>query len=67
LFKAGWSQSFPGSVLTHDPYEKKSHPLNPFFVISVDNEIINGHNDIYRPVFVDFMRYFIQLSVPSGT
>ncbi|MBI3545859.1 MAG: esterase [Gammaproteobacteria bacterium] len=64
-FKSGWSQNFPGSVLAHDPYEKKSHPLNPFFVISVDNEIINGHNDIYRPVFVDFMRYFIQLSVPG--
>ena len=65
LFKTGWSQNFPGSVLTHDPYEKKSHPLNPFFVISVDNEIINGHNDIYRPVFVDFMRYFIQLAAPN--
>lgn len=64
--KAGWEQTFPGSVLKHDPYEAKSHPLNPLFVISVDDEIIHGHNDIYRPVFVDFVRYFMLLATPAA-
>lgn len=65
LFKTGWEQRFPGSVLKHDPYEKKSHALNPLFVISTDDEVIKGHNDIYRPVFVDFVRYFMLLATPA--
>ena len=35
---------------------------SPIIVASVDNSIIKGHNDIYRPAFVDFLRLFIMLS-----
>lgn len=71
LYRPGWEQAFPGAVLRHDPSEetwngRRSHPLNPMFVIATDNEIINGHNDIYRPVFVDFIRYFMLLATPEG-
>lgn len=62
-----WEQDFPGSRLRHRPNVTDSHPLNPFLVISVDDQIIHGHNDIYRPVFIDFLRQLILLSAPGDT
>ena len=59
---AGWELRFPGSVLRHlaaSGYD----PLIPFLVVEVDNEIITGHSQIYKPVFVDFLRYFIAVTV----
>ncbi len=58
---------FPGSKLRRDDGpgpdgEPKAPPRTPVLVVAVDNEIISGHNDIYRPVFIDFLRYFIVLS-----
>ena len=35
---------------------------SPILVASVDDSIIKGHNDIYRPAFIDFLRVFIMLS-----
>ncbi len=49
---------FPTATLR---YEKGPNPT-PILVVSVDNKIIRGHNDIYRPAFIDFLRYFIMLS-----
>lgn len=62
----GWHQDFPGTRLTHQPTQPGSHPLNPFLVIGVDNQIIHGHNDIYRPAFINFLRQMILLSAPGG-
>jgi hypothetical protein len=61
----GWQQEFPGTLLTHRPSAPGSHPLNPFLVIGVDDQVIHGHNDIYRPAFIDFLRQMILLSAPG--
>jgi len=58
----GWELHFPGSVLRHLA-DSGYDPLIPFMVVEVDNQIIEGHNQIYRPVFVDFLRFFISLTV----
>jgi hypothetical protein len=59
-----WELGFPGSVLRHNG---RFGPLNPYLVVRVDNEIISAHNQIYRPRFIDFLRYFIALTTaPRG-
>jgi hypothetical protein len=59
-----WELKLPGSVLRHNG---KFGPLNPYLVVRVDNEIISAHNQIYRPRFIDFLRYFIALTTaPRG-
>jgi hypothetical protein len=55
----GWELEFPGSVLRHNG---EFGPLNPYLVVRVDNRIISAHNQIYRPRFIDFLRYFIALT-----
>lgn len=57
--KNNWTLDFTGSQLRH---LGKSQPLNPFYVVSVDKEIIDGHGGIWGPIFVDFMRQFILFS-----
>lgn len=60
----GWELDFPGSVLRHNG---DFGPLNPYLVVRVDNRIISAHNQIYRPRFIDFLRYFIALTTaPRG-
>jgi hypothetical protein len=60
----GWALEFPGSVLRHNG---RFGPLNPYLVVRVDNEIISAHNQIYRPRFIDFLRYFIAwTTAPRG-
>jgi len=50
----GWSRKFSdGIVLKH---EEKQHAENPFWVVSVDPSIINGHSGFYTPAFLNFLR-----------
>ena len=63
--KPGWSVTLPGAVLRHDP-ARPSHPLNPYLVVSVDDRVIHGHNDIYRPAFIQVLRQLLVLSAPLG-
>jgi hypothetical protein len=58
----GWELHFPGSTLRHLA-DSGYDPLIPFMVVQVDNRIIEGHNQIYRPAFIDFLRFFISLTV----
>ncbi len=64
--RSGWTQdapgaqmSFPGSVLTH---EHNSVGRNPYLLIKVDKKIIPGHNEIYDPRVIEFLRHFILVS-----
>ncbi len=63
----GVRMTFPTASLVYEQgpstqnLDKRS-PFSPIQVISVDNEIITGHNDIYRPAFIDFLRFYIMLS-----
>ena len=65
-----WQQRFAGArevefgdvVLRQD----KGPDHSPILVASVDDSIIKGHNDIYRPAFIDFLRWFIMLSAEQG-
>jgi hypothetical protein len=57
---SGWSLDFNGVQLNH---LGKTQPLNPFYVVSVDREIIDGHGGIWKKEFTDFLRRFILFSV----
>ena len=41
---------------------KRTNPLNPYLNIKVDKELINDHNDIWRPQIVAFIRDMIAIS-----
>ena len=46
----------------------RTTPLNPYLNIQVDKELINGHNDIWRPQIVAFIRDMIIISTtPAGS
>jgi len=49
---------FPTANLRHDKFS----PYTPIQMISVDPKIIQDHNDIYQPAFIDFLRYYILLA-----
>ena len=40
----------------------RTNPLNPYLNITVNKELINDHNDIWRPEIIDFIRDFIAIS-----
>ena len=45
----------------------RTTPLNPYLNIKVDEELINDHNDIWRPQVVSFIRDLIAISTtPNG-
>ena len=65
-FQTKWSQQssgatlpFVGSDLVH---LGRTHPLNPYLNISVDKALMEGHNDIWRPEIVSFVRDLITIS-----
>ncbi len=41
---------------------KRTNPLNPYLNITVDNELINNHNDIWRPQIIAFISDLIAIS-----
>jgi hypothetical protein len=51
--KPNWRREYSaGAVLTH----VNGKPDNPFWVVSADPRIIDGHNDFFTPVFLNFLR-----------
>lgn len=54
----GALMSFPTADLRHDNHS----PYLPIQMISVDPKIIQDHNDIYQPAFIDFLRNYILLA-----
>jgi hypothetical protein len=53
--KEGWERRYgSGVVLTH--LAGRSDPDNPFWVVSTDSPIIDGHGDFYTPYFLGFLR-----------
>ncbi|HJU15482.1 MAG TPA: hypothetical protein VJ770_03345 [Stellaceae bacterium] len=52
--KPGWRRRYrTGAVLTANA---NFDPNDPFWIITTDQSMIEGHNDIEEPVFVDFIR-----------
>lgn len=51
---------FDGVKLSH---LGKMDPKNPFYVVSVEKEIIDGHSGIWKPEFANFLRRFILFSL----
>jgi pimeloyl-ACP methyl ester carboxylesterase len=48
-----WKRTYSsGAVLEH----VCGDPDNPFWTIEATPEVVDGHSDIYRPVFLDFLR-----------
>jgi hypothetical protein len=37
-------------------------PRSPYLNIRVDKELMDGHNDIFRPEVTDFIELLIQMS-----
>jgi hypothetical protein len=54
FLKSGWKRRYTdGAVLAH----VGKMPTNPFWVVSVDSSLINGHNGIWSsPEWMDFLR-----------
>jgi hypothetical protein len=51
--KPRWQRSYTrGALLEH----VTGNPDNPFWIVEVTPEVIDGHNGIFRPVFLDFLR-----------
>ncbi|GJE39643.1 hypothetical protein [Methylobacterium persicinum] len=49
----GWSRDYTsGASLRH----VAGHPDNPFWVVRASAEVIDGHNGIFRPIFLNFLR-----------
>jgi len=36
-----------------------SGPTSPFWVASATPEVVDGHNGIFKPVFIDFVRSLV--------
>jgi pimeloyl-ACP methyl ester carboxylesterase len=48
-----WKRTYTsGAVLEH----VRGNPDNPFWIIQATPEVVDGHNGIFRPVFLDFLR-----------
>ena len=49
----GWKRTYTeGAILKH----VAGDPDNPFWIVEAMPEVIDGHNGIFRPVFLDFLR-----------
>ncbi|MCJ2030555.1 hypothetical protein MKK50_14270 [Methylobacterium sp. J-043] len=49
----GWRRDYTsGASLRH----VAGHPDNPFWVVRASREVIDGHNGIFRPIFLNFLR-----------
>ena len=49
----GWQRSYTrGALLEH----LAGNPDNPFWIVEATPEVIDGHDGIFRPVFLDFLR-----------
>jgi len=49
----GWKRTYTlGAILEH----VGGNPDNPFWTIEATLEVVDGHNEIFRPVFLDFLR-----------
>lgn len=61
-----WSQQLTGSAMLFGATELKSlgntAPRNPFLNVKVDQLLMDGHNDIFRPEIVEFLRVLTVLS-----
>lgn len=57
--RPGASLRLGGTMLTH---LSKTHPLNPYLNISVDEAVISGHNDVFNEKVMEFIRVLIMLS-----
>ena len=61
-----WTQQEPGSSLIFESLELKhldrTHPLNPYLNIYVDESIIGNHNAIWGKNVSSFLRDFIMIS-----
>jgi len=55
----GGSTQYGSTVLTH---LNKTTPQNPYLNIRVDEEIIDGHNDVFNEKVMQFIRLLIGLS-----
>jgi hypothetical protein len=58
--KPGWQRRYrTGAVLTTN---SKFDPNDPFWIVATDKSMIESHNDIEEPVFVDFIRQLNRLA-----
>jgi hypothetical protein len=56
---SGGSTQFGKTLLAH---LKKTVPRSPYLNIRVDKELMDGHNDIFRPEVAGFIELLIQMS-----
>jgi pimeloyl-ACP methyl ester carboxylesterase len=73
--KHNWVRHFcGGAVLSHVTHNNQEHledrekydPNNPFWIVSADSDIIDGHNGISKRAFTDFLRQVFYETVESS-
>jgi hypothetical protein len=73
LLLAGWSRTYSsGAVLRQvqpkpEPHEAGIAPNCPFWVVRAKKEVVDGHNGIFRTVFLDFLRQVLDDVVRTPT
>jgi pimeloyl-ACP methyl ester carboxylesterase len=51
--KSYWKRDYTaGATLEHE----SGNPNNPFWIVAASKDIIDGHNEIFKPIFLDFVR-----------
>ncbi|UDL93002.1 hypothetical protein LGH83_10165 [Lichenihabitans sp. PAMC28606] len=74
---AGWTRTYsagavlrqtgPSDIGPPDPESGGSAPDNPFWVIEASPEIVDGHNGIFKMVFLDFLRQAFDDTIRAQT
>jgi hypothetical protein len=73
LLLPGWSRTYSsGAVLRQvqpkpEPREAGIAPNCPFWVVRAKKEVVDGHNGIFRTVFLDFLRQVLDDVVRTPT
>lgn len=73
LLKAGWSRAYSSGALLRQvqpkpaPGEAGIAPNCPFWVVRATKEVVDGHNGIFRTVFLDFLRQVLDDVVRAPT
>jgi hypothetical protein len=63
LLLPNWQRTYTsGAFLEH----VAGDPSNPFWVVEASPEVVDGHNGIFRPVFLDFLRQLCEDRLRRG-
>ncbi len=69
----GWTRRYSSGAILHqarpqpDTGEPGITPDSPFWVVRASSDLVDGHNGIFRFVFLDFLRQVLDDTIRAGT